>query len=590
MNNKWPIKKKLLFCTSILIFISVMIVTIISSRNYKKSMIELSYENKKVALQQLTYNIETYLKSIQELCVIPYYDIALIEALSTEPKNSSEILKKQRAIESFLSKNILLPHDDIQDAYIFSNRELYSSIRDQKYISSSKLDENLINKITNNRSPVILYSDEDSFNFTILSNIFDMKDNNKSIGILRIDVNTKGLDKVSSKVLDWGEKALIITNENMKLIYGKSKTFDYNYVVQLHNEIYNSNINESNILTFDKDEFLVTAVEIPLTSWKVYDLSSLKAMNKDINAIQFRSILIGLLCSTIGIILSTQLVTRFLNPIFEVTNLMKKVQVEDYSVKATVTGDDEIAYLSSTFNEMIDKIDATMKKNILLTKKIYESKYLEKEAQYVAMCNQIKPHFLFNSLNTISLLIKVNRKEESIDYIEKLASLLNGLVHADSEITIRSEILICKNYLSMQCIRYTNLSYEIDINKEHLDYLIPAITLQPIIENALIHGFSRKEDECFIKITSIENDDNISIIINDNGIGISEEKLTEITYNINNPDSHYINTNKRVALVNIAKRIKLKYGDNYGLQVSSIQTKGSTFSITIPKTMGEKNV
>jgi two-component system sensor histidine kinase YesM len=590
MNKKWTIKTKLLICTSFLIFISVMIVTIISSRNYRKDMIELSHEDTKVTLQQLAYNIETYLQSIQELCIIPYYDVSLIQALSTEPQNSSEILQKQRVIENFLSKNILLPHDDIQDAYIFSDEELYSSKRTQKYISSSNLDENLIEKVIQTRFPIIIYSEDESFNFTVLSNIFDMKDNSKSIGILRIDANTKGLDKVCSKVLDWGEKALIITNENGDLIYGKSKSFSSDYIKEIHSQLDNSKINKNNVLTFDNDEFLITSVDIPLTSWKIYDISSLKVMSKNINAIQIRSILLGLLCATIGIILSTQLVKLLLRPIYEITDLMKKVQGEDYSVKATVRGDDEIAYLSSTFNEMTQKIDVTMKKNILLTQKIYEAKYLEKEAQYVAMCNQIKPHFLFNSLNTISLLIKVNRKEESIDYIEKLASLLNGLVHADSEITIRSEILICKNYLSMQCIRYTNLNYDIDIKDEHLDYLIPALTIQPIIENALIHGFARKEDQCHIKIQSIENEDSISIVISDNGVGIDSEKLKEIIEKINNPNSEYLSLTKRVALINIARRIKLKYGTSFGLSVSSIKDKGSTFSLTIPKTLGEENV
>ena len=590
MSKKWTIKKKLLFSTSVLIFISVMIVTVLSSRNYKRDMIDLSYSDTKVTLQQLAYNIESYLKSIQELCILPYYDDTLINSLSTQPTIPSEILTKQRNIENFLTKNILLPNEDVEGVYIFSNQEVYSSKRTQKYLSYSNLDEDMINKVSSSKIPIIIYPENESGNFTILSNILDMEDNSKSLGFLRIDINTKGLDKICSKVLDSEDKGLIIANEKGEFIYGSSKCYSTSYLIDMFKTL-EENSSTNNIIYFDSYDFLVTSVQIPFTSWTIYDISNLQSMTKGINKIQTRSILLGLICATIGILLSTQLVKRLLKPIYEVTSLMKKVQGEDYSVKAKVVGDDEIAYLSSTFNEMTEKIDTTMKKNILLTQKIYEAKYLEKEAQYVAMCNQIKPHFLFNSLNTISLLIKVNRKKESIDYIEKLASLLNGLVHADSEITLRSELLICKNYLSMQCIRYTNLNYEINVDDKLLNYLIPALTIQPIIENALIHGFLRKTDKCLIKINVIENEDNLSILIYDNGVGIEDVKLKEIKEKIENPNSEYLSSNKRVALINIARRIKLKYGEKYGLSVSSVINKGSTFTLTIPKILGgEKDV
>lgn len=586
MVKKWTIKKKLLFSTSVLIFVSVMIVTIISSRNYKKDMIDLSYSDTKITLQQLAYNIDSYLQNIQELCILPYYDDTLINSLSTHPTIPSAILSKQRNIENFLSKNILLPNEDIEGVYIFSNQEVYSSKRTQKYLSYSNLDDDMIKKVSSSKVPIIIYPETENANFIILSNILDIEDNSKTLGILRIDVNTKGLDKICSKVLDTEDKGLIIANEKDEFIYGSSKCYPTSYLIEMYNKLKMGSYN-NNILNFDSFDFLITSVQIPFTSWTIYDVSNLQSMTKGINEIQTRSIILGLICATIGILLSTQLVKRLLKPIYEVTDLMKKVQGEDYSVKAKVIGDDEIAYLSSTFNEMTEKIETTMKKNILLTQKIYEAKYLEKEAQYVAMCNQIKPHFLFNSLNTISLLIKVNRKEESIDYIEKLASLLNGLVHADSEITLRSELLICKNYLSMQCIRYTNLNYEINVDDKVLNYLIPALTIQPIIENALIHGFSRKEDKCLININVSEKKENLSIIIRDNGVGIEKEKLKEIKEKIENPNSEYLSSNKRVALINIQRRIKLKYGEKYGLSISSVIKEGSVFTLTIPKILGE---
>ncbi len=585
MRKKRTIKQKLIISTSILIFISVMFVTVISSRNYKKDMINLSYKNTKTTLSQLANNIETYLQSIQELCIIPYYDNSLIQALSNQANEPASILKRQRIIESFLTTNLLLPHDDIEDAYIYSGKELFSSTRKNNYKSNSRLTKEQIDKVKESKRPLIIYSKDGSFDFIVLSNIVDLNDNNNSIGILRIDVNSKGLDKVCQKVLDSQEKALLIANENSNLIYSNSKSFSYDLIKEIfYNIINNKQIN--NVLNINNEEYLITDVNILITNWIVYDVSSINNMTKNIIEIQNRSIILGLLCAAIGIIFSAGLVKKLLNPIYDVTTLMKKVQKEDYSVKASVIGNDEIAYLATSFNEMTEKIDKTMKKNIQLTKEIYEAKYLEKEAQYIAMCNQIKPHFLFNSLNTISLLIKFNRYNESIDYIEKLASLLNALVHADSEITLRSEILICKNYLNMQCIRYTNLNYKIDIKEEVLEYFIPALSIQPIIENALIHGFETKHEDCFINIYTKETKNDLSIFIEDNGKGIESAKLEELKEKINNPESALETTNKRVALINISRRIKLKYGNKYGLEIKSMENIGSSFIINIPKVEG----
>ena len=592
MNRNWTVKQKLLISTSLLIFISVMIVTVISSENYKKDMVEKLHEDTSITLQLLSYNIGIYLQNFQELCVSPYYDDELLCALSTDKLDSSTMLQNQRIIEAFLSKNILLPHKDIQGAYIFSGENVYSSKRTQNYLTTLDLDETILEKVRTTGDPVLTYSKKDKAAFTVLSNISDMKDNSKSIGIMRIDANDKGLETVCGKVLSISGKALLIINSDGNLIYGGGKDFSTEQINQIQSVINNSiSITNENTFYLNNTDFILTSVSVPLTNWKIYDVSNLEIQLNGVNKIQSRSIILALICAAIGIILSTQLVALLLKPIYEVTNLMKAVQGEDYTVKAPVRGSDEIAFLSTTFNEMTQKIDDTMKKNIQLTQQIYEAKYLEKEAQYLSMCNQIKPHFLFNSLNTISILIKCNRNEESISYIEKLASLLNALVHADSQMTLRSELVVCENYLSMQHIRYTNLEYKIEVQKKHLDFELPALLIQPLVENALIHGFAGKIGRCFLLIKTKEKDNNLEILIKDNGNGISEENFFLLQKKLKSPNTDYETRKDGVALTNIARRIKLKYGNNSSINVQSRLGEGATFIIRIPlNQIGVKNV
>ena len=589
MKKNWTVKQKLLISTSLLIFISVMIVTIVSSENYRKDMVEKSHEDTGITLQLLSYNIGIYLQNFQELCVSPYYDEELLCALSTDKLDSSTMLQNQRIIEAFLSKNILLPHKDIQGAYIFTEKNVYSSKRTQNYLSTLDLDEELLEKVKTSGEPVLTYSKKDKAAFTILSNISDMEDNSKSTGIMRIDANSKGLETVCGKVLSISGNALLIINSDSNLIYGGGKDFSTEQINQIHSVITDStSITKENTFHLDNNDFILTSIPISLTDWTIYYVSNLALQLKGVGIIQTRSIILGFICAAIGIILSTQLVSLLLKPIYEVTDLMKEVQGEDYTVKAPVRGSDEISYLSTTFNEMTQKINDTMKKNIQLTQQVYEAKYLEKEAQYLSMCNQIKPHFLFNSLNTISILIKCNRNEESISYIEKLASLLNALVHADSLMTLRSELIVCENYLSMQRIRYTNLEYKIEVPKKHLDFEIPALIIQPVVENALIHGFAGKVTQCFLMIKTKVKDNILLIIIEDNGVGIPNENLILLKKKLSNPNTDYEVRKSGVALTNIARRIKLKYGNESEVEVQSRLGEGATFIIKIPLKGGLK--
>ena len=155
----------------------------------------------------------------------------------------------------------------------------------------------------------------------------------------------------------------------------------------------------------------MTIKALQAADWRVIDVHSTRELTRDAAAARDKAILWALLCAAGSVLISVLLVKRFLRPIYEITDLMRKVQTGDLSVRAAVPGKDELAYLAGSFNEMTGQLSASMEKNNLLTRQVYEAKYLEKEAQYAALYSQIKPHFLFNALNTINLLIKCARPE-----------------------------------------------------------------------------------------------------------------------------------------------------------------------------------
>lgn len=268
---------------------------------------------------------------------------------------------------------------------------------------------------------------------------------------------------------------------------------------------------------------------------------------------------------------------------------MKQVQHGDLSVQVEVKNQDEIGYLAKSFNKMIQRINITLEKNTQLVKEVYEGKYLQKEAQYNILCAQIKPHFLYNTLNTISLLIKYNDTDVAIDSIEKLSYFLRGIMNSDKNITLKDELEIVSSYLGILKARYSdNLIYEINVSREYFDYLIPALTIQPLVENSIIHGCEIKRGKSKIQIYSSEYENYLYLHLIDNGIGIEAKKLdmlnAELSKGVSLDESSKVDNaiTESIGLINVNKRIKLKFGDSFGIRLYSSSSKGTHVQLKLP--------
>ena len=166
--------------------------------------------------------------------------------------------------------------------------------------------------------------------------------------------------------------------------------------------------------------------------------------------------------------------------------------------------------------------------------------------------------------------------------VKSLSAFFRTSISRGKEIiTISEEIVHARSYLEIQQFRYQDiLTYEIDIPKDCYEYVIPKITLQPLIENALYHGIKNKRGGGKITVTATMNDDNFMIYISDNGIGMSEQRLAQVREGIN---SKTPSAKKIYGLYNVNERIRLKFGEEYGLEIESEYTKGTVVKVILPK-------
>lgn len=205
---------------------------------------------------------------------------------------------------------------------------------------------------------------------------------------------------------------------------------------------------------------------------------------------------------------------------------------------------------------------------------------LAKDAEINALQAQINPHFLFNTLNTVISLVRID-PEKARTALRALSKFirLNLQSTTVSLNTLEDEINHIKSYLSIEQIRFEdriNVSYYIDDSCSK--YKLPALTLQPIVENAVKHGFKGKINNCSLRITARNDDDNVSLYIEDNGSGVNEERLKKLASSVDGS----MNGNG-IALYNINKRLGITFGNNYGLQFKSQPDAGMTVHFKIPK-------
>jgi two-component system sensor histidine kinase YesM len=266
-------------------------------------------------------------------------------------------------------------------------------------------------------------------------------------------------------------------------------------------------------------------------------------------------------------------------PIKKLHNVTTTITGQDLQALVTTNNVDEITELGMSFNIMIGQIRE------LLDAKMLEQENLKK-AELRALQAQINPHFLYNTLDTIVWMSEANRTDEVIEIVRALSSFFRiALSRGKDWIPLRQEIEHVKSYLKIQKMRYRNiLDYEIVVDEELLDSTVLKLTLQPLVENALYHGIKTKRDGGHIMVCARRGEhDSVVLEVRDDGVGFTPYKLAQIRAMLSGEADGIENKEGGFGLENVNKRVKLYYGQEYGLSVQSHYRAGTQVTVTIPE-------
>ena len=291
-------------------------------------------------------------------------------------------------------------------------------------------------------------------------------------------------------------------------------------------------------------------------------------------------ITVGFITEMFFIIVIAFLAARFSrkisSPLVSLKEIMKKENFSHETYSFTNTGIIEIDSIQRNYLAMIRRLGEM---NETITRNKIRETELEVEnvkAQLTTLQHQINPHFLYNTLDSIHWMAEFDGNDEIVEMIERLSDFLRFHTRIKDSVLLSDEIRNCENYIYIQKIRFGDMfTYDFSIPKELMSAKIVQLTIQPIIENSIIHAGATEKRPVHIGIKAEEKGDDIVLTVEDDGTGMTEEKLEELRSSLYSPE--------RVGLSNVAKRLRLYYGDKASIEIFSRPDEGTCIVLTFPK-------
>ena len=337
-----------------------------------------------------------------------------------------------------------------------------------------------------------------------------------------------------------------------------------------------------NTFVIGNKKYILFNEALSLPSLKIIGLVPLEEITQNVYPIIKYSLLLLAAFTVLILMLATYISYGILKPIRKLEEIMEEIRNENFNVQMDYKGNDEIAILADNFNLMVNRLNQLIYENY--QSKMHESElmFLEKEAQLNALQQQINPHFLYNTLESIKWMAYRIDAIEICNMATALGKFFRGSITKGKEfITLGQEIDHLESYIYIQKIRYQGkLDINIDIADELKDYKVIKLLLQPLVENAIIHGTENMKSGGLVNITANKLDDSIQITVTDNGSGIDPNKLNSIIANLSSPGQDY--EKNSIGLSNVYRRLKLYFGEKSSFELISEEGLGTTVKIRVP--------
>jgi len=594
--------RKLMLSFIMLVSVPLFIIGYYSSEKYTQSIEQKTIAYSMKMQESMMVRIDDYIEDMISISSIPVYIDDVKENLirSNEyyaerqhdgekqvmPDNFSQLLSIQRSIESELSFINSIKRG-ANSVYLFDTygNSYYSIVSGGIRNNLEQSYKYWISELEHSRGEAVLLHTEkyisnlqsEKYAFSVVRKIMDR--NLQPIGLIAIDAGISVVDDQMMELDQVTKGTSLIVDELGNVIYDSQKQWiasnrsDQELIREAkleHGSFYRTEADKQWLNIYSTSES---------TDWKVITSIPVQELTSETAAVKRVIWITTAIAIVISIAVAIILSLAITRPLRVMARLMKRVQEGNFQVKFPVKYRDEVGMLGSQFNRMTVRLDQ-------LVQDIYEMETNKNKAELQALQNQINPHFMYNTLETIRMSAEMNDDSLTSDMIATLGKLLRYSIGSlDGHTVLKDELLHVQHYVELLNYRYPDRFELVCLVDEELwNETVIKLMLQPIVENAIYHGLDESKEKMRITIQSKVLQQQLALIISDDGIGIDEERLIELNTGLNASTN---TTEDRkgtggIGLKNVNDRIKLQYGQQYGLIVNSVAEQGTEVVLLLP--------
>ena len=535
----------------------------------------LTVENSRQLLNQTTINLEDYLRNMRRISDAMYYTVIKNTDIGSESLEDSMNLLYEANKDKLVSVACYTNDGKLTEASPIATEKPGVDVKSQKWFQDAAGELENFHFSTPHVQNLF---DDPSYRYywvVSLSRTVELTRNgNSMLGVLLVDMNYSSIEQLLEKAnTDTSGEYVYLMAPDGEIIYHPKQNL-------IHMGLYEENNTEAAGYedttvkeNFHGEKRLITVKTISYTGWKLVSVVPMKSFSMGMTGMRNLVVLLVALTVLAVVILNQMVSARISKPLRRLNDSVKEWEAGNMNPDIYIGGSMEVEHLGKTLRSTVAQIRQLMDDIVVEQEE-------KRKSELDALQSQINPHFLYNTLDSIVWMITGERYDDAVFMITQLASLFRiSLSKGKTVIKIEDEVKHARNYMNIQKIRYKN-SFEVDfqIEEDILDGCIVKLVLQPLLENAIYYGMEFMDGEGEIHVRGYRKDNDVYLEVEDNGLGMPEEEAAELLNGKERPHKH----GSGVGLVNVHSRLKLRFGEAYGLVIHSCPDEGMMVQIHIP--------
>lgn len=574
------IRFKLLFYFIIIILFSILAISILGSTLYKNAIEEETNAYTAQTMEQVKNHIDVYIQEIDNIIYYLASDEAVQQFLREADDSLTSMVRVRERQALYMEK-----HKEIAGIIVVSGNNRFAG-RGLEQITRDPMTEERWYKLASGQPDQLhlishpigrnIRAGENISADQVLSFVRAVKapDTGDVLGVILIDMKLDIIQKLIQSATLGKSGFVFIMDGDGGVVYSP-----VNKVVYRISGDWLRGSSGKTVKTINHTQYQLLYHSFPEYDWRIIGVFPLNESLQVVKDIQFFTLLIAFVTLSLAFAASWYFTNSIVKPVGKLRSLMKKVEEGELHLRYPVKSKDEIGELGNSFNNMVQEIDN-------LIHLVYLEQKEKREAELKILQAQIKPHFLYNTLDTIQWMAQDRDADDIVDIVVALTNLFRISLSKGRElIPLNEEIQHVDSYLIIQMARYEDkLSYGIELPEDLSNVHVPKIILQPLVENAIYHGIKAKPGNGHIQIGGYREEQKLVLTVEDNGIGFDPGRLNQINEALQ--QERRGGEDRGYGIYNVNERIRLSYGSGYGLKIESAEGQGTRIEVRLPLLAG----